>query len=41
MDYLQGMRPSFLDPSVDVTAVMTGSGLSALLIDLLADLRPP
>ena len=35
------MGPSLLDPSVDLTAVMTGFGLPALLIDFLANLSLP
>lgn len=35
------MGPSLLDPSIDLAAVMTGPGLPALLIDLLANLSLP
>ena len=41
MDYPQGMGPSLLDPSIDFAAVVTRSGLPALLIDLLANLSLP
>lgn len=41
VDYPQGMGPSLLDPSIDLTAVVTGSGLPALLIDFLTNLSLP